>query len=77
MAKRKLPIVIRNKVTGTIYKLVCEVKSYGNDIIYSLAYVNEDKKLCNFLVHNYNSGFNYDEMFRQIDADVNWEIVKK
>lgn len=77
MAKRKLPLVIRNKVTGTIYKLVCEVKSYGNDIIYSLAYVNRDEKLCNFLVNNYNSGFAYDVMFRQLDADVNWEVVKK
>lgn len=77
MAKRKLPLVIRNKVTGTIYKLVCEVKSHGNNIIYSLAYVNRDEKLCNFLVINYNSGFAYDVMFRQLDADVNWEVVKK
>ena len=40
MAKRKLPLVIRNKVTGTIYKLMCEVKSYNGDIVYTLAYIN-------------------------------------
>ena len=76
MAKRKLPLVIRNKVTGRIYKLVCAVNSSGNNIIYTLAYVNRDEKLCNFLVINYNSGFAYDVMFRQLDNDVDWEIVK-
>ena len=76
MAKRKLPLEIRNKVTGTIYKLVCEVKSYNGDIVYTLAYINAEKKLCNFLVHHYGE-FAYDVMFRQLDNDVNWENVKK
>ncbi len=77
MAKRKLPLVIKCKVTGTIYKLVCEVKSYNGDIVYTLAYINRDEKLCDFLVNNYNSGFAYDVMFRQLDNDVSWEVVKK
>ena len=76
MAKRKLPLVIRNKVTGTIYKLMCEVKSYNGDIVYTLAYINRDEKLCNFLVNHYGE-LAYDVMFRQLDNNVNWEIVKK
>ena len=76
MAKRKLPLVIRNKITGTIYKLMCEVKSYNGDIVYTLAYINRDEKLCNFLVNHYGE-FAYDVMFRQLDNDVNWEVVKK
>ena len=76
MAKRRLPKVIRSKVTGTIYELRCEVKPYKGDIIYTLAYLNAEEKLCNFLVTNYNTGFAYDVMFRQLDLDKNWEEVK-
>ena len=75
--KRVLPSRIKDKILDVVFDLEFEVRENGDDTDYIISYIEDnDVDLVMFLSMNRNTGFNYDEMFRQLDADVNWEIVK-
>ena len=65
----KLPKKI--KEGDIIYDLECKI-STGKDIVYMISYINVDEKMCAFLVISRNTGFDYNEMLRKLNEDVNW-----
>ena len=74
--KRVLPSRIKGTILDIVFDLEFEVRASGDDTYYIISYINNDEKLVMFLAMNSNTGFNYDEMFRQLDNDVNWAVVK-
>ena len=75
--KRVLPNRIKDTILDVVLDLEFEVRASGDDTEYIIRYINNDEGLIMFLSMNSNTGFNYDEMFRQLDADANWEVVKE
>lgn len=75
--KRVLPNRIKDTILDVVLDLEFEVRASGDDTEYIIRYINNDEGLIMFLSMNSNTGFNYDEMFRQLYADANWEVVKE
>lgn len=75
--KRVLPSRIKDTILDVVFNLEFEVRASGDDTDYIISYIEDnDVDLVMFLSMNRNTGFNYDEMFRQLDADNNWVVVK-
>lgn len=75
--KRVLPSRIKDTILDVVFNLEFEVRASGDDTDYIISYIEDnDVDLVMFLSINRNTGFNYDEMFRQLDADNNWVVVK-